>query len=194
MPFPKIKQFCCWKSLQKVALILQHIGILCALGSTAFMVASYMYFCTRLDFISFFYWKIYCTWLFVVPSDQSSYCCFELFQVLMKMSLIKQNANWQIEEAKYVWQYFSFYVIHNEFLQDTLFSGSNIFQYFNIFHSMSIIEFLQDTLLPSATWKEVLTFPYHWLSQWLHWGCKVLSMIIDPTALWQMSLILLSFL
>ena len=161
------------------AYILLHIENLCDLGSIAFAVASYPCFCTRLDFLCFFNSNIYCTWLFVVPS---------VHHLIVVLNF-----------SKYWWKF-----SHQTKCQVTNSRGQIILG--NIFHSMSFInniflsstqhfsavalfawdihnEFSQDTLLPGPTWKEVFTLLYHWLGQWLHWGCKVVSMIIDPTAL-----------
>ena len=150
-------------SSKKVAYILLHIENLCDLGSTAFAVASYPCFCTRLDFLCFFNSNIYCTWLFVVPSVQSSYCCYELFQVLMKIFSSNKMSSDKSSKPNYTWKYFSFYVINNQNISvfnTTCFDSCPVRMIYST-HD----EFSQDTLLPGATWKEVFTLLYHRLGQ-----------------------------
>ena len=129
------------------------------LGSTAFVVASYPYFCTRLDFLCFLNSNIYCTWLFVVPSVQSSYCCYELFQVLMKIFSSNKMSSDKSSKPNYTWKYFSFYVINNQNISvfnTTCFDSCPVRVRYSTHN-----EFSQDTLLSGPTWKEVFTLLYH---------------------------------
>ena len=93
------------------------------------------------------------------PSVQSSYCCFELFQVLMKIFSSSKMSSDKSSKPNYTWKYFSFYVINNQNISvfnKTCFDSCPVRMRYSTHN-----EFSQDTLLPGATWKEVLTLLHH---------------------------------
>ena len=82
--------------------------------------------CNELDVLRFFN-SIHLLYLALCcePSVQSSYCCFELFQVLMKIFSSSKMSSDKSSKPNYTWQYFSFDVIHKQYISvfNTTFFG-----------------------------------------------------------------------